>query len=1405
MWLTRLTVCGFKSFADRTVFEFDAPITAIVGPNGCGKSNVVDAIKWVLGERSSKSLRGKEMTDVIFAGSAGRKPMGMASVALTFDNPKLSDAVAGTPGEIARVDEAAVEGKEIGVVAAEGAEGAGDARVEATAAGPAEANAAPVDDGAGEIVIERSKVNRALPIDADVVDVERRLYRDGTSQYYINQKRCRLKDIVDLFLDTGIGADAYSIIEQGKVDKMLLASPQERRTIFEEAAGVSKYKARRIEAERKLERAEQSLAVTREQLASTDRRLKTVRTQAARAREFKRLDGEYQALRRCIALDQYEDLQGRLSGLTSQLNDLESKRARAAEMLGNLEAGKQEAEIRRGELQGNQRRCEAALQSARHAAASAKQRGEMSHKAAADLRAQMEQDEQQLAAVTSWIAEIEAAVGQQRERVTALVEELAQAERSLGSLGEARSASQARLGEARSEQAARKAAAAQIDRERTALLSAVESDRRRAAQMREQISQLARKAAATREEIERLGAARDQAAQSHADLAQSLSAAETDLGQTQGAAERLGADRRVRAERLRELEQTLVRLETRRATLQELQDKHAGMGDAVRAVLTKGGGRGGDGPFKSVQGVLADFIEADSEHAGVVEQALGASLQALIVGNAAELPAAEALAGLPGRVTVLCADDPLAARRDAGADAAGADAGEPTDVFESALVGVDESLGYVQRVRPLVRARGGTALEDRAGALLDRLLGRTLLVRDLDAALMLAAGPLRGLGVRMATRDGRVLEADGRVVGGPSAGETGGVLQRASELAALLTELGDVGGRARNERAALSAVDTEAAALAARESELRSACARLGREVTAAEALRDRHARDLSRLERERENLGSELKALDERCVQVESEQARTAEKAESLGRLFEEQTAAAGELDARVEAAQREADAALEALAAGKVHAGRVNEQLASARRELSRLEQSGDEGERRRRYLTAQFGQRRAGIEQHEATVREAEQARAAAETQAAAASEDLNVIGEELAGAVNLATDLGEKVNLARAHASAVERDWHSVEVARREVEVKRENLQDRFEQDHQGDLAREHAEYMEALRDEQFGVMRAVDMGPATARVEELRGQIKALGSVNLDAIDEETTLAARNEHLIAQVADLDAARAQLVDLIAKLNVASEDRFKRTFEAIQQHFSEPDGMFRQMFGGGKAEVRLMPVVREGPNGEKVQTDEVSWLESGVEVIAKPPGKEPRSISQLSGGEKTMTAIALLMSIFRSKPSCFCVLDEVDAALDEANVERFAHVLHKFLDRSRFVVITHRKRTMASADRLYGVTMQERGVSKRVSVRVDQVGEKGELASAAGDGTGESAIDRVVAGGPAQLAAPAATGEVEIKPAGTGSGRRRRHGAAASGPAASVIEVKKPSAVLAAALSREEQPGRGEVEEA
>jgi len=328
-------------------------------------------------------------------------------------------------------------------------------------------------------------------------------------------------------------------------------------------------------------------------------------------------------------------------------------------------------------------------------------------------------------------------------------------------------------------------------------------------------------------------------------------------------------------------------------------------------------------------------------------------------------------------------------------------------------------------------------------------------------------------------------------------------------------------------------------------------------------------------------------------------------------------------------------------------------------------------------------------------------------------------------------------GRSVGSARQQFERVQRDWHALETSRRELEVKREHAEDRAQEELELNVAGDYFLYQALMAD---GTVGRINTSECSARANVLRDEIKKLGNVNLNSIEEEENLAERNEDLITQVRDIDEARIRLATLIEKLNIASRDQFGEVFERIRDEFGGKNGMFRKLFGGGKAEVRLMPLIKTDADGNRIVTDETDLLESGIEVIAKPPGKEPRSISQLSGGEKTMTAVALLLAIFRSKPSCFCVLDEVDAALDEANVGRFCATVKEFTDFSRFIVITHNKRTMQSAERLYGVTMQERGVSKRVSVRFDQVGADGAISA-----TAEAEPDPAIDEEPASVAPP------------------------------------------------------------
>ncbi|MBL9001516.1 MAG: chromosome segregation protein SMC [Phycisphaerae bacterium] len=1287
MRLAKLTVSGFKSFADTTEFTFDHPVTGIVGPNGCGKSNIVDAIKWVLGERSSKSLRGTEMIDVIFAGSAGRKPGGMASVTLSFENPERAEPLS----------EVSLTGVEKSSAVHEGSH---------------------AENGEEEpsLVDRAVRSRRVLPIDADLVEVERRLYRDGESAYLINGRKARLKDIRELFLDTGVGADAYSIIEQGKVDAMLLASPQERRTIFEEASGIAKYKQRRIEAQRKLDRAQTNLTGVREQLDSTERRLRLVRGQAAKARKFKELDGELKAWRLALAFEQYDDLEQRIVGLVSRHSDLGARREAGAASLADLETDRQEAEAARHQAESRHQALEQERLGAVHAEQQATQRRTMLERAVADAQRQSSADQDRLAGIAQRRADCEATVERTREAAADLAERVAEGERALTSAGERRAAALEELNERRNAASQKQSAVARMDRERAALLASIGGDAKRAESVREQIERLSAKAAKLFED-ER--AVREQAAGSEASLraAQArLAEYETALAELEQSVGRLSADRRELAERVTKLDQELVRTESRRATLQEMVQTRAGFAEAVREVLTlRDAGNG----FTGVIAPLADLVETradvDAESAAAVESALGMDLQGLVIASAEMLPGAAEMARVRGRVTFL---------PKAGVHASAA--GHMPSIDDAGLLGVpvDDPSGRLVSLRSLVQPREGHADDAELHDLLDRLVGRTYLVASVEAALLLSAGPMRGLGARFITRDGKMIDPQGRVTAGSGSGdEAAGILRRRRELEELEDRVTALSASLSAEQENLRAVDARAGETSSLASRTRSDLAQQQRALLNEQNRLDRFVADAARIERERGGLVQETDQLRGRLARIEEDSACLRDRADSLGRLQEEESSAVAELEAGARESQQRADAAMEQLSTAKVTVGTLSEQLASTRRELNSAEVMRDDLSRQARDVEAQAQRLEARLAEHASAIAECVEQIAAAQTEGIRLRAESEAARAEVEAAEAAARSLGERLAAMRAEFAAVEREWHSLEVAKRELEVKRETAEERASDDLGIDIRAEHAEYREMMAG---GDVARIDTAEAALRIDTLREAVRRLGGVNLESIEEESNLEQMNEDLVKQVADIDAACTQLAELIAKLNDASRRLFGETFAKIQDNFGGDHGMFRKLFNGGKAEVRLMSLVKEveEPDGtiRKVETGETDLLESGIEVIAKPPGKEPRSISQLSGGEKTLTAVALLMSIFRSRPSCFCVLDEVDAALDEGNVGRFNSVVREYTDRSSFIVITHNKRTMQSADRLYGITQQERGVSTRVAVRFDDVGKNGEIRSGA-----------------------------------------------------------------------------------
>ncbi|MGP1309288.1 MAG: chromosome segregation protein SMC [Phycisphaerales bacterium] len=1278
MRLSKLTLAGFKSFADRTEFSFDAPITGIVGPNGCGKSNVVDAIKWVLGERSAKSLRGSSMGDVIFAGSAGRKPAGMASVTLSFENPTLERVIDPVKGD--REDAQDQEGE------------------------AAHDPAAPDERSP----LMRGPRRRALPIDSETVDVERRLHRDGTSEYLINGRKARLKDIRDLFLDTGVGADAYSIIEQGKVDAMLLANPVDRRVFFEEAAGVAKFRARRLEAERKLDRTETNLVRVREQLESTERRLRIVKGQAAKARLFKELDEQLRTLKTDLALHQYHELRERQHGLTSQIRSLEARRTETARALEQAEDAKQQSEARRQEALHTREDAERRRTSARHVMQSSEQRRAMTERSLAEARQQRDADEKDRNELAQRVERIEADLSDRSETLRTLERDAAQADADAQEAADARTEAQRALAERHEGVRAKESAVQDIARKRESLLAEAEAERRRIETLE---AQRERAANAAKEIESSLDASRksldehEWLANSHAERAR---AAELKLGELDEQAATLAGDSRSLAERLAEAEREIARVESRRATLEELIESRAGLGDAAKAALDR---RDADEEgFERVLGALPDFISVDTAHAAAVEAALGDALQAVVVESPSAVADSPALRQIKGRLTLL----PL---REVSADHA-----ERRARFASLGLPADRATPAFDMLR----------VDERLAGAVDALLGDTLVVHDLESALMLAAGPARSM--RFVTRAGEVVEPDGRVVlGAASATDAGaGLLRTRAELDDLEVSLADHRAVADGLRERLSGLNARSEAIDADRDSARKTGVEARRLQASCDSTAERLRAEVERMERQAAAAKAESREGDERIASLTKHREDALASAERLAGLLDEERAGLDSLRGEVESLQRDAEHAAERLSTARVAAGSLREKLASAQREQRSLELSLDETRAAADRLARSIEHRAERIAEHERTLTECTQAIESARVEVDEAASLFSDAVTRFDEASREASERSERVVAAREAAQHVERDWTSVELARREVEVRVENLEERTLEDLGLDLASTLPLWSQEREESE-----PIDEDAQQSAIKDLQSEIKKLGNINLGALDEELDLESKNEDLAQQVADLDAARDRLTTLITELADVSRERFKTAFEAIQASFGGPNGMFRKIFGGGRAEVRLIP---------NEETGEIDWLESGVEVLAKPPGKEPRALSQLSGGEKTMTAVALLMSIFESKPSPFCVLDEVDAALDEANVERFNGVLRQFLDLSHFIVITHNKRTMRHADQLYGVTMQERGVSKRVQVRFDQVGSDGAISANASENAEDDAPEPPVVEVPRRRASEA-----------------------------------------------------------
>ncbi|HEY8751672.1 MAG TPA: chromosome segregation protein SMC [Tepidisphaeraceae bacterium] len=1223
MRLKKLIVQGFKSFADRTEFVFDSPITGIVGPNGCGKSNVVDAFKWVLGEQSAKSLRGDAMMDVIFNGSGGRKPSGMAEVALVFENPLRADGT------------------------------------------------------------------RLLNLDAEEVSVGRRLFRDGTSEYQLNTATSRLKDVRELFLDTGVGVDAYSVIEQGRVSALLEANPEERRLIFEEAAGISKFKQRKKESQRKLEKVDQNLLRVNDIVEEVDKRLRSVKIQAGRARTYQEYSERLGELRLAYALREYHTHRGQLTELETGSQDAQFRLDDAA---GNLVHKQNELAAKREEFEAfsqKRQQVEYELVQAKAAMQSARQRQDYARQQLEQIAEQIAAFEQDRANVAAKLAEVTSAMEGESTALARLTEELEANRQQIEQRQRAFADGQLRLASINKEIEQHKSAILDLMRKLAQVnsrLGHIEIERKNIASQQTRLSERRQVVVG---ELETLEGQRAQFQQELDGTLVLMTEQQNALENSRADAQKLGQQLAQISEQHGAAKEHRSGLLSRQKLLKDLEVKREGVSEGVKSVL-----RQREATFPFIRGLVADVLRVDVEHAHVIEAALDGRDQWLVTNElAAAAGAREALAVLEGRVNILSIDR------------------VPLDFPEDVYDWNQHSHG-IRLAIDLVR------FDPSDRPLAQHVLGRTSIADDLTIARELHESGPRGW--RYVTKMGEVLEADGTLRAGPLTASMG-LLSRRSELEAIEQQVAEVDGRIAQLAEQISHGSTAAKALEEQQNAQRNEVYRLSTIKVEATSRIARNNDQQNSLRREQPVLDRELQQMLEQIGKLKTEDTKLSEQrqqmeADQAGRQQQVTDLTAGNAQLADDIRQMS-----EELTATRVMLGQVQEKQLAARQQVQRhtaalaeLKQQAERLERSERTVA----ERRGGVETELEAAGAAEAALVATQEALAAQIEKLTGQVSESGEAVRSMT--GQVDGLRGEHAE-IEQELHGLQLRLSELKVRLETLVGRTMEELSLDLP---AKYESLNSEGGEGYQPAeMDWDAVADEIKQLRDKIHRLGNVNLDAIGEQDELEQRSQFLTGQVTDLTSSKLQLEQLIEEINRESGIRFEQTFNAVREHFQ---GMFRKLFGGGKADIYLETELEDkrkpeiGPDGLPVlfEKKKVDILDAGIEIIARPPGKQPVSISQLSGGEKTMTCVALLMSIFKSKPSPFCILDEVDAALDEANNQRFNLIVQEFLEQSQFIIITHSKRTMQIADVLYGVTMQEQGVSKRVAVKFDQVDSQGRI---------------------------------------------------------------------------------------
>ena len=1111
---------------------------------------------------------------------------------------------------------------------------------------------------------------RLLAVDSDEVHITRRVYRSGEGEYLINRQPSRLKDIRELFSGTGVATEAYSVIEQGKVDVMLQASPRERRAIFEEAAGISRFKAKKVESLRRLERVEQNLLRLSDIVQEVEGRLKSVRQQAAKARRHKEHTERLQALRTQVGLADWRHLTERIDALGAELQGLDEDLVTVSANVETQEAEALALDVTLSDAHEGIRAAEFRLAQNRERIAGDESTIDQGRARLRDVEEEITRRQQQLAAVNQRAVDLHGLLSETRAELTAaeaehaaLVERLSDDERQAAAAAERAKQAREATERLRLQYLDRMRQGAAIGNQISGVASQLDG-LRHAQQRREgQRGELREQRASLDAELEALRAL----------LEERLAAVDAARQAAEEADAAVAALRHRRAAEQAELhasETQHAALNERSGVLSELENRLEGLTSAAKEVLVRARAAVG-GPLSQIRGLLADQFTVPLEYAPAIEAALGEHSGYLLVEPNEEFfeYLNRADAHFVGRVGFVRVDRVSAAMDDS-----------PEFANDPGVVGrADRLIDAAPEYAPLMA----------------RLLSRTWVVRELADAVRLAEAFPGVWNFATLTRD--LVAADGTMCLGARKGATG-IISRRSELRALAQQLAELQGRIATERGRLETTEQaiQAAERAARESQqaLGAAQSSLGELRTKVQTAQERALQ----LDRQMAVLEKELTAGATQIAESEARLAASREELAGIEHQLAEQEAEISTRNFEREALEDERRAHEQQLTAVRVDLAKSDERLRSLQERLQQYEVDHHD---RRNTVTEQHRQiasGRARAEQIARSILAAESEVAGLYLRKEEFSREIVRLLNEAEGHRRRRAALQSGIQDARSTQRQLEERIHKRRLSLGELQLERGAIEGRLRDDYDIELA----ELAETIAHQPPEEREAIDR-----EIADLRRKINSIGVVNLAALDELEALETRHTHLAGQFKDLTDAKDSLEQIIQRINSDSRRLFAETLEAVRGNFQ---GLFRKLFGGGQADI----VLEEG----------IDILESGVEIVAKPPGTKPAYIAQLSGGQRALTCVALLMAIFQFRPSPFCVLDEVDAPLDEANIERFVSVLKEFLAWTQFIVVTHSKKTMTCASTLYGVTMQESGVSKRVSVRFQDVSDNGEILRAADD---------------------------------------------------------------------------------